>query len=59
MTPVIEHLDPFEEAITAICRRNIALDRSVARVLEAAKRREEEEWTDWYAEERAAEMGAQ
>ena len=55
--PVIDHLDDFEAAIVAICRRNVILDRNVARVLDAAKRRGEEEWTDWYAEERASRTG--
>jgi len=55
--PVIDHLDDFEAAIVAICRRNVILDRNVARVLDAAKRRDEEEWTDWYAEERASRTG--
>lgn len=54
-SPVIEHLDPFEEAIAAICRRNIALDRAVKKALDAAEEREAEEagWTDWYALRRA------
>jgi len=54
--PIIEHLDAFEEEIAAICRGNVILDRNVARILDAAKRREEE-LTDWYAEERASRTG--
>jgi len=57
-SPVIEHLDAFEEEIVAIAMRHITLDRAVMREVEASRRREaEEEWTDWYAEERASRTG--
>ena len=58
--PIIDHLDDFEAAIAAICRRNIILDRSVTRVLKAAEQREAEaaEWIDWYAEERTSRTGS-
>ena len=58
-SPVIEHLDAFEEEIVAIAMRHITLDRAVMREIEAHRRREAEEdgWTDWYAEERASRTG--
>lgn len=55
--PVIDHLDDFEAAIAEVCRVNVILDRSVTRVLKAAEQREEE-WVDWYAEERASRTGS-
>lgn len=54
--PIIDHLDDFEAEIVEVCRVNIILDRAVTRVLKAAQQREEE-WVDWYAEERASRTG--
>lgn len=53
---IIDHLDDFEAAIVAIAMRNITLDKAVVREVEASRRRDEE-WTDWYAEERASRTG--